>query len=212
MSLKLTSLLFAALLGGGCSTQMLSEGWAIHTSSLGASQMAGYVDPVATKTESGDVVFQYDAQVVRYGMLGSWSGPYTILAKLRLTNLVAKASLRPATNFWWLSISTATCPVASGESTSTASDALPLLEYQASEDGHLKYPSRECVMWATDWVWYVPPQHDGDIPVAAVVSTETTTTPRHIYPLRVVLFPVLLVGDILYWPLLFIATGGHPTI
>jgi len=191
---------------------MAREGWAFHTSPVGASQMPGYSDPVATKTESGGIIFQYDAQVVHYGMLGHWKGPHEVVGMQRLTNCVAIASLRPATNFWRLSIGTATCPVASGDTNGIASGVLPLLDYHIGSEGHMTYPSRECVLWVGDWVWYVPPQHDGDIPMAAVVSTDTTRTPGHIYPIRVVLFPVLLVGDIFYWPVVFIASGGHPVI
>lgn len=191
---------------------MAREGWAFRISPVGASQMPGYSDPIATKNENGDIIFLYDAQVVHYGMLGHWTGPHKVVGMERLTNVVAVASLRPVTNFWRLSSGTPTYPVASRDTSGIASGVLPVLDYDISSDGQVTYPSRECVLWVGDWVWYVPPQHDGDIPMAAVVSTDTTRTPGYAYPIRVVLFPVLLVADILYWPVVFIASGGHPVI
>jgi hypothetical protein len=211
VSFKAPVALSLLLLCAGCSTQMLKEGWADHTSPVGASQMNGYSPPVATKVAAGNVRFEYDVQVVRYGMLGHWSGPYRIMGRERVTNIVDQAALRSATNFWQMMIDHAICPAAAQSYRTAGSGSLPVLESQIKGDV-LTYPSTECVLWASDWVWYVPPRDDGAVPMAAVVSADRTTTRRHVYPLRIALFPVLLVGDILYWPVVFIASGGHPTM
>ncbi len=170
--------------------------------------MPGYSDPVGTKTDNGDLIFHHDVKVVRYGMLGHWSAPAKVLGRERLTNIVERSSLSPATNFWVLRIASANCPVAAEDPAAPVSSALPLRDYQVDSDGRWNYPARECVLWAGDWVWYVPPQRAGGVPKAAILSAESTKTPRGVYPLRVVLFPVVLVGDLVYWPVAFVASGG----
>jgi hypothetical protein len=198
-----------ALLCGGCSTQMLREGWAIGTSPVGASQMHGFSQPIARMSENGDLSFQYDARVVRYGMLGHWSAPAAVLGMVRLTNFVSRASLCPATNLWRLDIRNSVFPVANEGTSNTAPVILPVSGYQISSN-HMIYPSQECILWASDWVWYVPPQHEGDMPKAAILSKDTVRTPGSVYPLRIVLFPVVFVGDVLCWPIVYVATGGNP--
>jgi len=213
MLLKLTTPLLLVIISTGCSTHMLQHGLAIHTTPVGASQMAGYTDPIASKTTNGDIVFEYDVRVEQYGMMGYWHGPHKVLGRERLTNVVSAASLRPATNFWRLGIATADCPAATMEfDIAAASQRLPLLDRQASGQGRWAFPRRECVLWVGEWVWYVPPRRDGDMPLASVLSQETTRTPGYAHPARILLFPVVLVGDILYWPTVWVLSGGHPTI
>lgn len=210
MRLKLTVTPLLVIICSGCSTHMLRYGLAIHTTPVGASQLAGYKDPVATKTAGGDVVFKYDVQVEQYSTMGYWHGPPKILSRQRLTNVLAVTSLRPATNLWRLGIDRADCPVVAKDSGITVPlQTLPLMERQLSGEGCWAFPARECVMWVGDWVWYVPPRRDGDTPLASVLSEETTRTPGYAYPVRILLFPLVLVGDILYWPAAWVLSGGH---
>jgi hypothetical protein len=192
---------------------MMRNGWALHSHAYGASKMSGYTDPVATKTANGDLEFQYDAQVERYGMFGRFTGG-TVIGEQRLTNFIARASLHPATNLVQLgfAVSKPIGPVASQKLTDTTSDVLPLLKVQVDyRDLTATLPSKECVFWSDgQWVWYVPPRHDGDFPTAAFISSDITRTPGYIYPARLVLFPVALAGDIIFWPTFYIASGGHP--
>ncbi|HEY1787272.1 MAG TPA: hypothetical protein VGJ73_03915 [Verrucomicrobiae bacterium] len=178
---------------------------------MGASEMHGYTEPATTKTESGDLIFQYDAQIVRYGMFGHFSGftePHTILGKVRITNVVSRASLCPATKFdEYLSIPASVCPAANNDKNIMRRDTLPVRVCQLNDDGRWIYPSEECLIFAGDWYWYVPPKHDGDIPYAAIISKDTTRTPAAIYPVRVVLFPFVLAGDLVFWPTTYFAYG-----
>jgi hypothetical protein len=199
----------------GCSTAMLSEGWAYHSYSppLDISRRAGYPDPIAVKTNGG-VIFQYDAQIEHYGMFGSFlgGGSGKFIGKESITNFVASSLLRPATNSWWANFRPTIFPTSIDNSTNQPSDVLPFLEYQEGGNGHPQiYPSRECILWRGDWYWYVPPLHDGDFPMAALVSKNTLITPPSVIPLRIILFPPVLAGDIVFWPyvgFIIVVTGG----
>jgi hypothetical protein len=196
---------------------MLNKGWAYHSNSLplDISKRAGYPDPIGIKTNNG-VIFQYEAQINHYGMTGDlWSGSYSgkIVAIEWITNFVATTALRPATNSWWANFKPTIFPTSTDNLTNQSSNILPLLnDYQIGGNGLPQiYPSRECILWRGDWYWYVPPRHDGDLPMAALVSKNFTRTPPGVVPLRIVLFPVVLAGDIIYWPyygVVFLATGG----
>lgn len=187
-------MLLMVLIGSGCSIQILREGWAVETAAMGEGRINTYSGPVATKMENGDLVFEYEARRERLGMLGSW-GSRRELGKHRVTNLVSRASLRPAANLSQWRKMVLECPVADNNTNPTRGLRLPLLEFRWQQR-RLTLPQSECVLWAKTWIWYVPPEKEGDLPLACVISKRKLEAPWYAYPARIALFPIVLVGDI----------------
>lgn len=213
----LLAFLSIAMLGifeTGCSVHMWREGWAIHSSTLDAYQMVGYRRPLAFKNAAGDVVLQYDVNVTQYGITGQLTDNERNLGLQRVTNAAPRMALQPITNIWLLidpddySWTKRIYPTADGTNAFIqAGHNLPILWRKREPDGSLKFPSSECVIWDNEYFWYVPPLHTNDVPMAAILSRETIHTPAYLYPVKAVLFPICLLGDAFYVPIMYF--GDH---
>jgi hypothetical protein len=172
--------------------------------------MKGYRQPVAAKNANGDVIFEYDVRLSRYGATGDLNDNEQILGLKRITNTVSRTALQPITNIWLLNAG-GIYPNAKKTYPSGRNDGafvqpgcyLPILRCKMESDESWRYPPLECVIWDTEYIWYVPPLHTNDMPMAAVLSRETVHTPVYLYPVKVVLFPICLVGDFFYVPIMY---------
>ncbi len=210
----LFSLLFAAMLGifgTGCSVHMWREGWAIHSTTLGTTRMADYRRPIAAKNTNGDVVLEYDVLVTQYRFLGELDFDERVLGLKRITNTVSQAALQPITNIWSLidvnnGRSTTKRIYPSADSTNAfiqTGHTFPIGRLKMESDDSWRFPSSECVVWYEEYIWYVPPLHTNEVPMAAVLSRETIHTPVYLYPVKVVLFPICFIGDLYYVPIMY---------
>jgi hypothetical protein len=206
----LFTLLFAAtlgILGTGCSVHMWREGWAIHSTTPGTDELAGYRRPVATKNANGDIVFEYDVRLSRYGVTGTLNDNEELLGLKRITNTISQRALQPITNIWLLIDAVPEKRIyPSADSTNAfvqKEHNLPIGRLKSESDYSWRFPSSECVVWCKEYIWYVPPPHTNDVPMAAVLSRETIHTPVYLYPVKVVLFPIFLVGDLFSAPFMF---------
>ncbi len=196
--------------GSGCSVHMWREGWALHSTTLDVSGMTGYRRPVAIKNANGDVLFEYDVHATQYGITGRLNDNERELGLRRITNTVPQMALQAITNIWPVIDPNGILPskkiYPSANSTNAfiqAKQNLPILGCKKEPDGSWKFPSSECVVWDNEYLWYVPPLHTNDVPMAAVLSTETIHTPIYLYPVKVVLFPIFLIGDFYYVPVMY---------
>jgi hypothetical protein len=212
----LVSLFIVALgiLESGCSVYMWREGWAIQATTLDAYEMADYRRPVASKMKNGDVVFKYDVRLARYGVTGTLNDNQQVLGLERITNIVSGANLHPITQIWSLLNEPCICPtkriypIASDTNAFVRSgQSLPILKIKLESNGSFRFPAEECVVWDTDYIWYTPPLHTNDVPKAAILSQETIHTPGYLYPVKVVLFPFFVLGDMFYVPIMYF--GDH---
>jgi hypothetical protein len=213
----LFSLLFAATLGisgTGCSVHMWREGWAIHSTTMFSRKLAGYRRPVAVKNANGDIVFEYDVRLSRYGVTGTWGTVWgtvdyygEILGLKRITNTISQRALQPITNIWLLIDAVPEKRIYPSTDSPNAfiqtGHNLPIGRLKMESDYSLRFPSSECVVWCKEYIWYVPPLHTNEVPMAAVLSRETIHTPVYLYPVKVVLFPICLVGDLFSAPFMF---------
>ncbi|MGO8836583.1 MAG: hypothetical protein ACLQAH_10410 [Limisphaerales bacterium] len=209
----LFALLFAVtvgILGAGCSVHMWRSGWAIHSSTLDAHETKGYRQPVAAKDANGDVVFEYDICLSRYGATGNLNDNEQILGLKRITNIVSRRALQPITNIWPLNAgdiypnAKKVYPGAGNNDTFVQpGHCLPILRCNMNSDKSLRFPTSECVVWDGEYIWYIPPQHANDMPMAAVLSRETIHTPVYLYPVKAVLFPICFIGDVYYMPVMY---------
>jgi hypothetical protein len=190
---------------------MWRSGWAIHSTALGARKLAGYRRPVATKNANGDIVFEYDVRLSRYGATGDLNDNEQILGLKRITNTVSRKALQPITNIWSLidvnnGRSTTKRIYPSADSTNAfiqTGHNLPIGRLKMESDDNWRFPSSECVVWYEEYIWYFPPLHTNEVPMAAVLSRETIHTPVYLYPVKVVLFPICFIGDLYYVPIMY---------
>jgi hypothetical protein len=198
------------ILGTGCSVHMWREGWAIHSTTLDAHTMAGYRRPTASKNKSGDIVFKYDVRLSQYGVTGMLNDNEKILGLKRITNTVPREALQPVTNIWLLidpddhSWTKNIFPNADGtDAFVQTGHNVPILGLKMESDYSWRFPVSECVVWDKEYIWYVPSLHTNDMPMAAVLSKETIHTPAYLYPAKAVLFPIFLIGDLYYVPVMY---------
>jgi hypothetical protein len=189
---------------------MWREGWATHSSTLEAWRMAGYRRPVAAKNANGDIVFEYDVRLSRYGVTGTLNDNEEILGLKRITNTISSRALQPITNIWLLIDADGFLPKKSIFPSADSTNAfiqtghnLPIGRLKRESDDNWIFPSSECVVWYKEYIWYVPPLHTNDVPMAAVLSRETIHTPVYLYPVKIVLFPICFIGDLYYVPIMY---------
>ncbi len=175
--------------------------------------MKGYRQPVAVKNANGHVIFKYDVRLSRYGATGDLNNNEQILGLKRITNTVSRKVLQSITNIWCLNAGDIYPNAKKIYPSVGNNDAFvgpghdlpnrPILRRKTDSDKSLRFPSSECVVWYKECIWYVPPRHTNDVPMAAVLSRETIYTPVYLYPVKVVLFPICLVGDLFYVPIMY---------
>jgi hypothetical protein len=185
-SLSITML---GILGTGCSVHMWREGWAIHSTTLVAHTMAGYRRPVASRNAQGDIIFKHDVRLSRYGVTGMLNDNEKILGLKRITNTVSQRALQPITNIWLLIDADGFLPMKRIYPSADGTNAfvqlgqnLPILKVKMESDDSWRFPVSECVVWDKEYIWYVPPLHTNDVPMAAILSKETIHTPACLYP------------------------------
>src|ERR1017187_2067621 len=182
--------LFITILGiceTGCSVHMWREGWAIHSTTLDARKMAGYRRPDAAKTKNGDLVFKYDVRLGQYGVTGMLNDNEKILGLKRITNSFPPTALKPITNIWplidpdgFFSKERIYPRAVSTNAFVQTGQNLQILKVRIESDGGMRFPASECVVWIKEFIWYVPPLHTNDVPMAAVLSKETIHTPAYL--------------------------------
>jgi hypothetical protein len=184
----------------GCCTfteTMIGEGLTLQSTPL-QEDVTVHRPPLTTKNSRGDLVFEYEAHFLRYGIMGN-AGSIKDLGIRRLTNTIPRSSLQKITDAWpgvkWV------CPATvSAEAFVPPGQRLPQLERKLWVSGAMIYPPKEClIVDQSAWIWYVPPRMEGDAGMVAMLPNTTRQERPWAVPVKLVLTPIFLAGDIIVW-------------
>ena len=178
---------------------MLRSGWAVNETSL-AMGRDGYDEPIAEKRPDGTLRFEYSQYSYRYGAFGHWGGPRRDYGLNRVEVIVDEGDLRYARTISQENWRLEGIRYPAGEG--VLEGMLPIKRLAPVQT---RMPERESILRVEDWYWYIPPSSDNSEPRMLRLSEDQQHTPASAFPRRVAALPFVLVGDILFWPVFWVA-------
>jgi hypothetical protein len=174
---------------------MIRHGWQVEATTLSSQSMDGYRSPELIKMPDGGVEFRYHVRVTRLGAFGHWGGTSKEFGLERRVRHISPQRLVSPLGFPSLHSDSAVWKrTSSPDAIVSESHVVPEAEARWVS-GQLVYPDRECFFWSSNYFWYIPPLAQGELPRVALLVEDEYLTPWWAYPLRIILFPLVLFAD-----------------
>jgi len=198
----------AALASTGCdfTSAVLTRSWGKSSYPVSANypkvRHPTFRNPVASKTEDGNLCVEYDRYVMRFGLIFPY---HERIIVRREKKVVEQCELALAPD-WPNDIAKTEY-----EKLLLPSEGkVPVREADVMQPGPEGFrPPQECVICRPMYVgsylvcrlyWYVPPAKPGDPPRVALVARERDESPLYAYPLKLLSLPFAIALDMVLTP------------
>ncbi len=191
------------LASGGCAaTSSVLSGNRIETRPIFTPPQSA---PHATRRADGTLVITAHFQTMQKATLGDiFSSDRSLSSEMKVIAIPA-SELRPAANVIGgifraydrgMLRTMLNTPIAP-RSPKTKIAKLEVLNGWPTNGSQFVCPSHECVIYSSDFVWYVPASGPNGAAKAAVIPGLHSRTPLSAYPKRAAMLPAALVGDLI---------------
>lgn len=188
---------------GGCAaTDSVLSGHRIETRPVFAPPQSA---PLASRRADGNLVLTAHFQTTQKATTGDLFSSGRSVSSEKKVIVVPASELRPAENvlagifkpYDRAMLRTMLNTPIDPRSPKTKNAKLKVLNGWPTNGSQFVCPSHECVIYSSDFVWYVPSSFPNGSARAAVIPVLQQRTPLSAYPKRAALLPAAIVGDLI---------------